>query len=161
MKYSINQKIFQQIYKRQNQITCIATKNNVLYLGNTLGIIKSIEKEHEYKTYESEELKNLNDNNKAVTCLSFSPDNDTFISGHENGAIILWETYSTKIKKFITPTKKTKSKIIAIKYLIKTSGSYTFIVSTFSFELFKIVLLNFVTIAENNMAKYAKLLNQS
>ena len=64
-----------------------------------------------------------------MTCLSFSPDNDTFISGHENGAIILWETYSTKIKKFITPTKKTKSKIIAIKYLIKTSGSYTFIVS--------------------------------
>ena len=39
--------------------------------------------------------------------------------------------------------------------------SFTFIVSTFSFELFKIVLLNFVTMAENNMAKYEKLLNQS
>ena len=39
--------------------------------------------------------------------------------------------------------------------------SFTFIVSTFSFELFRTVLLNFVTIAENNMAKYEKLLNQS
>ena len=129
MKYTINQKIFQQIYKRPYQITCIATKNNILYLGNNLGIIKSIEKEHEYKTYESEELKNLNDINKSVTCLSFSPDNDTFISGHENGAIILWETFSTKIKKFISPTKKSKARIIAIKYIIKLSGSYTFIVS--------------------------------
>ena len=129
MKYSLNQKIFQQIYKRQNQITCLTTKNNVLYLGNNLGIIKSIEREHEYKTYESEELKNLNDINKSVSCLSFSPDNDTFISGHENGAIIVWEIYSTKIRKFISPTKKLKAKIIAIKYLIKQSGSYTIIVS--------------------------------
>ena len=39
--------------------------------------------------------------------------------------------------------------------------SFTFIVSTFSFELFRTVLLNFVSIAENNMAKYEKLLNQS
>ena len=39
--------------------------------------------------------------------------------------------------------------------------SFTFIVSTFSFELFRTVLLNFVTIAENNIAKYEKLLNQS
>ena len=129
MKYIVNQKIFQQIYKRQNQITCLTIKNNVLYLGNNLGIIKSIEREHEYKTYESEELKNLNDINKSVSCLSFSPDNDTFISGHENGAIIVWEIYSTKIRKFISPTKKLKAKIIAIKYLIKQSGSYTIIVS--------------------------------
>ena len=39
--------------------------------------------------------------------------------------------------------------------------SFTFIVSTFSFELFKTVLLNFVTMAEKNMAKYEKLQNQS
>ena len=39
--------------------------------------------------------------------------------------------------------------------------SFTFIVSTFSFELFKTVLLNFVTMVENNMAKYKKVLNQS
>ena len=38
--------------------------------------------------------------------------------------------------------------------------SFTFIVSTFSFELFKIVLGNFVTVAEKNMAKYEKLINQ-
>ena len=129
MKYIVNQKIFQQIYKRQNQITCISTKNDVFYIGNNLGTIKTIQKEHEYKTYESEELKNLNDINKSVTCLCFSPDNDTFISGHENGAIIMWETYTTKIKKFIAPTKNNKSAIIAMKYLIKENGSYTIIVS--------------------------------
>ena len=39
--------------------------------------------------------------------------------------------------------------------------SFTFIVSTFSFELFKIVLNNFVTIVEKNMAKYEKMVNQS
>ena len=54
MKYIVNQKIFQQIYKRQNQITCISTKNDVFYIGNNLGTIKTIQKEHEYKTYESE-----------------------------------------------------------------------------------------------------------
>ena len=129
MKYTVNQKIFQQIYKRSCQITCIATKNNVFYIGNNLGIIKSIEKEHEYKTYESEELKNLNDINKSVSCMCFSPDNDIFISGHENGAIIIWEIYSTKIKKFISPNKKEKAKILAMKYLIKESGSYTIVVS--------------------------------
>ena len=63
MKYIVNQKIFQQIYKRSYQITCIATKNNIFYIGNNLGTIKSIQKEHEYKTYESEDLKNLNDIN--------------------------------------------------------------------------------------------------
>ena len=129
MKYIVNQKIFQQIYKRSYQITCIATKNNIFYIGNNLGTIKSIQKEHEYKTYESEDLKNLNDINKSVTCLAFSPDNDTFVSGHENGAIIMWETYSTKIKKFIDPGKNNKVRIIAIKYLIKENGSYTIIVS--------------------------------
>jgi hypothetical protein len=39
--------------------------------------------------------------------------------------------------------------------------SFTFIVSTFSYELFRTVLLNFVRISEKNMAKYEKLLNQS
>ena len=38
--------------------------------------------------------------------------------------------------------------------------SFTFIVSTFTFELFKIVLNNFVTLAEKNMDKYEKLINQ-
>ena len=129
MKYTVNQKIFQQIYKRSCQITCMASKNNVLYLGNNLGTIKSIEKEHEYKTYESEELKNLNDINKSVSCICFSPDNDIFISGHENGAIIIWEIYGTKVKKFISPNKKAKAKILAMKYLIKESGSYTIVAS--------------------------------
>jgi hypothetical protein len=39
--------------------------------------------------------------------------------------------------------------------------SFTFIVSTFSSKLFRMVLINFVTAAEKNMAKYEKLLNQS
>jgi hypothetical protein len=108
MEYITREKLFRQIYKRKAQITCIVAKNGILFLGNNLGTIKtySIEKEYEYKTYESTELNNLNDINKSVTCLYSSPDNDTFISGHDNGAIILWETYSTKIKKFISPTKK-------------------------------------------------------
>ena len=32
--------------------------------------------------------------------------------------------------------------------------SFTFIVNTFSFDLFKIVLNNFVSMTENNMLKY-------
>ena len=131
MEYITREKLFRQIYKRKAQITCIVAKNGILFLGNNLGTIKtySIEKEYEYKTYESTELNNLNDINKSVTCLYSSPDNDTFISGHDNGAIILWETYSTKIKKFISPTKKMNCKIIAVRYLVKINGFYTIIIS--------------------------------
>ena len=131
MEYIIREKLFKQIYKRSTQITCMVAKNGVLFLGNNLGTIKtySIEREYEYKTYESDELNNLNDMNKSVTCIYSSPDNDTFISGHENGTIILWETYSTKIKKFISPTKKINSRIIAVRYLVKINGFYTLIIS--------------------------------
>ena len=131
MEYITRDKLLRQIYKRKSQITCMVAKNGILFLGNNLGTIKtySIEKEYEYKTYESQELNNLNDINKSVTCLYSSPDNDTFISGHENGAIILWETYSTKIKKFISPTKKINCKIIVVRYLVKINGFYTIIIS--------------------------------
>ena len=131
MEYITREKLLRQIYKRKPQITCMVVKNGILFLGNNLGLIKtySIEKEYEYKTYESTELNNLNDINKAVTCLYSSPDNDTFISGHENGTIILWETYSTKIKKFISPTKKINCRIIAVRYLVKINGFYTLIIS--------------------------------
>ena len=131
MEYITREKLFRQIYKRKTQITCIEAKNGILFLGNNLGAIKtySIEKEYEYKTYESSELNNLNDINKSVTSLYSSPDNDTFISGHDNGAIILWETYSTKIKKFISPTKKMHCKIIVVRYLVKINGFYTLIIS--------------------------------
>ena len=131
MEYIIKEKLFRQIYKRNSQITCMVAKNGILFLGNNIGTIKtySIEKEYEYKTYESSELNNLNDINKSVTCLYASPDNDTFISGHENGTIILWETVSTKIKKFISPTKKINCRIIAVRYLVKINGFYTLIIS--------------------------------
>ena len=131
MEYIAREKLFRQIYKRKAQITCIVAKNGILFLGNNLGTIKtySIEKEYEYKTYESTELNNLSDINKSVTCLYSSPDNETFISGHENGTIILWETYSTKIKKFISPTKKINCRIIAVRYLVKINGLYTLIIS--------------------------------
>ena len=39
--------------------------------------------------------------------------------------------------------------------------SFSFIVSTFSYELFKNVLNNFTTIVEKNMDKYEKMLNQN
>ena len=39
--------------------------------------------------------------------------------------------------------------------------SFSVIVSTFSYELFKNVLNNFATIAEKNMDKYEKMLNQN
>ena len=131
MEYITREKLFRQIYKRNSQITCIDVKNGILFLGNNLGIIKtySIEKEYEYKTYESNELNNLNDINKSVTSLCSSPDNETFISGHHNGAIILWETYSTKIKKFIAPSKNINCKIIQVRYLVKLNGYYTIITS--------------------------------
>ena len=131
MEYVTREKLFRQIYKSKPQVTCMVAKNGILFLGNNLGVIKtySIEKEYEYKTYESQELSNLNDMNKAVTCLCSSPNNDTFISGHHNGAIILWETYSTKIKKFISPTKKNNCKIIAVRNLVKINGFYTIIIS--------------------------------
>ena len=131
MEYITREKLFRQIYKRNSQITCIEAKNGILFLGNNLGIIKtySIEKEYEYKTYESNELNNLNDINKSVTSLCSSPDNDTFISGHHNGTIILWETFSTKIKKFISPSKHINCKIIQVRYLVKINGFYTIIIS--------------------------------
>ena len=131
MEYKKRDKLFKQINKRNSQITCMVTKNGVLFIGNNLGVIKaySIEKEYEYKTYESSDLNNLNDINKSVSCIYSAPDNDTFISGYENGAIILWETYTTKVIKFVRPTKKINCKIIAVRYLEKKKGFYTIIIS--------------------------------
>ena len=141
MNSTVNEKIYKQIQKYSFQITCITTKNNVLYFGNNLGSIKSIGKGHEYKTYESDELKNLNDMNKSVTCLCFSPDNITFVSGHENGVIILWDTYEAKVKKFISPSKKDKSRIIAVKYLIKENGNYTIIASNVEGKIKLVIII--------------------
>ena len=131
MEYIIKEKIFRQIYKNNLEITCIDAKNGILFVGNNLGTIRtySLEKNYEYKNYESSDLLNMNDINKGVSCIKSSPDNETFISGHDNGAIILWETYSTKIKRFISPSKKLKNKIISARYLVKESGFYTLIIS--------------------------------
>ena len=131
MEYIIKEKMFKQIYKNNVEITCIDAKNGILFVGNNLGTIKtySIEKNYEYKNYESSDLMNLNNRNISVSCIKSSPDNETFVSGHDNGAIILWETYSTKIKRFISPSKKINNKIICIRYMVKENGFYTLIIS--------------------------------
>ena len=121
------QKLFDRISKN-NIVTCVYARNNVIFVGSKNGLIKtySCDKENEYKTFTCTEIDNFTEN-KDVMCITCSPSLDVFASGYENGFIILWDVISCKVKKLIN--EQNFIPIIALKFLKCESKNYSLIAS--------------------------------
>lgn len=80
-------------------VSCIAAHNDLIYTGNAIGIIQmfTCEKEHFLKSYTCKEV----EGNCSVTCIDINHDGEFLLSGYTNGAIILWDTCTAKIKKIV------------------------------------------------------------
>ena len=129
MKFSKKQKLFYRINKDKSQITCLYSRNGIIFSGNKEGIIKtfSSEKEYEYKTYKSQELQNIVNMDKSVLCIDCSPNNDVFFTGHGNGFIILWDTIGVNVKKIISNAHD--NSVLEIKFVKFNLGFYSILSS--------------------------------
>ena len=121
------QKLFTRITKN-NIVTCIYARENMLFIGSKNGLIKtySIDKENEYKTITCKEIDNFTES-KDVMCITCSPSQDVFASGYENGYIILWDVVNCRVKKFINEMNYVP--IIALKFLKCEVKNYSLIAS--------------------------------
>ena len=129
MKFSKKQKLFYRLNKDKSQITCLYSRNGIIFSGNKEGIIKtfSSEKEYEYKTFKSQELQNIVNMDKSVLCIDCSPNNDVFFTGHGNGFIILWDTIGVNVKKIVSNAHD--NSILEIKFVKFNPGFYSILSS--------------------------------
>ena len=130
MKFSKKQKLFYRIKKDKSKITCLYSRNGIIFSGNDKGIIKtfSSEKEYEYKTYISQELQNIVNMDKSVFSIDCSPNNDIFFSGHGNGFIILWDILAVNVKKIISNAHD--NIVLEIKFVKFSNNTFYSILSS-------------------------------
>lgn len=108
-----------RMYKYSNAklITSIAIFDDLMFAGNSIGIIRmfTLQKEYDLKTFSLKEIEKMEGNVKSVSCMNVSPDGEYLLAGYSNGFVVLWEINSNNPKKFINSLHKTC--VLDIKFL--------------------------------------------
>ena len=112
--------------KNETKITCIVANNDLIYIGDSNGIIKIFSLKTEIEigplNYKPEELINISNKteneNISVTSMDVLSNKNLLVCGYYNGIVEIWDLEYKKCKKKLTTSiTEHKSQILAVKFL--------------------------------------------